>query len=301
MEGESYYRPREIAVNLGRWKRVKNSLLTISSALVLAGVTACFFVPQSRVSSLRVTARLFGMSGGHGDGLVITKERIIRAMGLKSNDLNMFASVQKAESGLASAWFVSHAYPVEVALTPFSCQVTFHDLFPLSKGMDGAIYLSDGTSYAAASPEVKAAYPEAALDWLVTIPAGQVGENDYGTEIGDLSIELADLDPSLLAGGFLLGATVDPEQEGGIYLYLNLPGVDQRVRMGIESAYLSSFRADTMIAELTQAVISASQAGDLSPVTASWDSWLGEGATLYHLWFRRDDNGRFGIYTSAGR
>ena len=167
MEGESYYRPRGIAVNLGRWKRVKNSLLNISSALVLAGVTACFFVPQSRVSSLRVTARLFGMSGGHGDGLVITKERIIRAMGLKSNDLNMFASVQKAESGLASAWFVSHAYPVEVALTPFSCQVTFHDLFPLSKGMDGAIYLSDGTSYAAASPEVKAAYPEAALDWLV--------------------------------------------------------------------------------------------------------------------------------------
>lgn len=300
------YRPREIAVRKGRLRRARLAIVGTVCVALLGGVCACFLVPQARLSTFSVSSRLYGLSplDEAVEGRPITRSLILESMGATGSEYNMFTSASRLKENLSSAWFVSDAAEVKVSLTPFSASVSFQDVYPLAATSEGDIYLSSGEEYTAFSseyPEILEAYPDPDAESLVTVPYGTVDGVDYGgeEELTELLVELAPIDPEILATGYLKWARRAGDSPD-LYLYFDFSEGESDIGASvlIPEGMLESFTGSEMVTSLKSVLTSVVTGGTevLEGEPSRWTEDAFTGREWYHLRFARTDSGRFGIF-----
>lgn len=296
------FRPELLAKRHGWLKKASNTLCLASAVVLLAGIGACFLVPQSKIGDFKIVNRLYGLSNDDEAraGRPLTRRMIMDGLGVSKDAYCLFASEETLENNLASCWFVSPCPAPKVNLGPFSCEVSFQDVFPLAMNLKGDIFLSSGESYskiASSTPELGEAYPQEWLDsmTLFAFPDGVVDGYDYTKEFSTLLQDLAPLDPELLASGALKYARF--ASNDSYFLYLDFgSGLEIRLRV-----YASDLKNLTY-------------SGKLLPMAEAMRSYLGSasethtkhadagdeftGRAWFRLCFGKNDNtgSRYGIF-----
>lgn len=304
MDNNSFYHPAEIAHRKGLWRRIRLGLTAGLATLVLAGFATCFLVPQARISSFVVTSHLFGLApdGHESSQRPLTREMILEGMGAKGSEYCMFTSAKTLEENLSQAWFVAPSPAPEVEIGPFSCRLSFQDVYPLAEVRDASgslgCYLSSGASYESAAPELKAAYPDLTGFNLVAVPSGTINGYDYavGDALTQTLLNLAPIDPSILASTYLEGAL---ESEGQLYLYVAFPEVANGARIRLAPADLDKLDGEVMLGSIGQALESLDPAaGQHLPTRDALDSWTQ--GNYFQLRFVEIDSGRYGVIWDDG-
>lgn len=121
---------------------IKNKMKTFLSFLfffcVLIFTIVFFCIPQTKSKNMVYKTNLYGLNCNK-----FTKNDIFSALGIDSNQYNIFLNANVLKTKLKNAPFVNDKENCEVKVSPFYLSISFNDIFPIGIYEDN-VYLSNG-------------------------------------------------------------------------------------------------------------------------------------------------------------